>query len=86
MGSVAERNFHVPLPKALHEALRAEAKRSGIPATALARDAIEGFLSRRRRIALYEAIAAYAAERAGTAADLNLELERAATDHLISHD
>ncbi len=69
MGGTA-RNFHVPLPKEVHDALRGEAERTGRPATALAREAIEAFLRRRRRKALHEAITAYASSRAGTDDDL----------------
>jgi hypothetical protein len=85
MKSVA-RNFHVPLPRGVHEALRAEAERSGQPATALAREAIEAFLRRRRRKAMHDAIAAYAAARAGTAGDLDPLLERAAVEHLLDDE
>ena len=83
MKSVAERNFHVPLPEGVHAALRGEAERAGRPATALAREAIEVFLRRRRKIALHEAIAAYAAAHAGTAGDLDPLLERAAVEQLL---
>jgi predicted transcriptional regulator len=85
MKSVA-RNFHVPLPDDLHAALRAEAERAGKPATALAREAIETFVHRRRRVALHEAIASYAASCAGTAADLDPLLERAAVEHLLDDE
>ncbi|MFI5306572.1 MAG: hypothetical protein ACHQ53_04420 [Polyangiales bacterium] len=85
MRSVA-RNFHVPLPSKVHEALRSEAQRAGKPATALAREAIESFLRRRRRIALHEAIATYAAAGAGTAADLDPQLERAAVQRLLDDE
>lgn len=83
MKSVAERNFHVPLPKDVHAALRSEAERTGRPATVLAREAIESYLRRRRRIALHEAIAAYAAAHAGTPTDLDTALERAGVEHLL---
>ena len=72
------RNFHVPLPEEVHTALRGEAERSGRPATALAREAIESFLRRRRKVVLHEAIATYAATQAGTSSDLDPELESAA--------
>lgn len=80
------RNFHVPLPEEVHNALRGEAERSGRPATALAREAIEAFLRRRRRIALHEAIAAYAAQHAGSQGDLDPELERTAVEHLLDDE
>jgi hypothetical protein len=80
------RNFHVPLPAEVHEALRGEAERTGKPATALAREAIEAFLRRRRRIALHESISAYAHARAGTTADLDPMLEHAGIEHLLDED
>jgi predicted transcriptional regulator len=85
MRSVA-RNFHVPLSNEVHAALRGEAERTGRPATALAREAIEAFLRRRRRIAMHEAIAAYAAEHAGTPDDLDPALERAAIEHMLGDE
>jgi predicted DNA-binding protein len=80
------RNLHVPLPAEVHEALRGEAKRTGRPATVLAREAIEAYLRRRRRLTLHEAIATYAATRAGTVDDLDPALERAGTEHLLDED
>ena len=86
MASLADRNFHVPLPKELHEALRAEAERAGRPATALARDAIDLFLRERRKMALHDAIASFAAEHAGSVEDLDAALEQAGVEHLIESD
>lgn len=77
------RNFHVPLPEEVHAALRSEAERAGKPATALAREAIEAFLRRRRRMALHEAIAAYAASQAGTEYDLDPALEAVAVEQML---
>jgi predicted transcriptional regulator len=79
-------NFHVPLPDDVYRDLREEAARSNRPATALARQAIELWLHHRRRIARHEAIAAFAAENAGSPLDLDTELEAApdpelAVDH-----
>ena len=83
MAARMQRNLHVPLPEALHERLRAEATRSGRPATTLAREAIEAWIEDRERAAVHEAIAAYAAEVAGTSADLDEDLEQAGIDHLV---
>ena len=80
------RNFHVPLPEEMHTALRDEAAKSGRPATALAREAIEAFLRRRQKIALHESIASYARTQAGTRSDLDPELERAAIERLIDDE
>jgi hypothetical protein len=83
MSTSAARNLHVPLPEALYLRLRAEAERSHRPATELAREAIDRWLSDRQRAAVHEAIAAYAAECAGTTADLDPVLEAAAVEHLL---
>ncbi len=71
------RNFHLPLPDDVYQALRDEAAAVKQPATAIARRAIECWLRERKRAAVREAIAAYAAEHAGTSADLDAELEAA---------
>jgi hypothetical protein len=78
------RNFHVPLPDDLYEQLHAEAERSQQPATALARDAITWWLQQRRKATLREAICAYAAQHAGSAADLDPALEAASVEHLLA--
>jgi len=77
------RNFHVPLPDETYERLRAAAERSNVPATALAREAIDLWLRQRLRKARHEAIATYAAEAAGTDLDLDAELEAAGIEHLV---
>lgn len=76
------RNLHVPLPGTLHDRLRAVATRAGRPTTSLARDAIEAWVEERERQAVHDAIAAYATEMAGSAADLDESLEQAAIEHL----
>jgi predicted transcriptional regulator len=82
MTTRAHRNLHVPLPGALHDRLRVVATRSKRPATSLAREAIESWIDERERQVVHEAIAAYATEMAGTTADLDQGLERAAIEHL----
>ena len=78
----ALRNFHLPLPAPTYDELREEAEREGRPATSLAREAIEAWLALRRKMELHEEIAAYAADRKGSEADLDRPLERAAARHL----
>jgi hypothetical protein len=73
----AIKNFHVPLPQAVYDALREEAASLQQPATVVARQAIEGWLRERKRAAVREAIATYALTHAATAADLDPSLERA---------
>ena len=76
------RNFHLPLPDDVYRSLREEAAAAKQPATALARRVIEAWLRERRKNALRESIAAYAAAHAGTAADLDPALEEAGLDAL----
>jgi predicted DNA-binding protein len=76
------RSFHLPLPADLYEELRAEARRRGRPATAVARQVIEDGLRALRRQELREEIAEYARENAGTSADLDAELEAASIESL----
>lgn len=80
MNRTALRNFHVPLPETLYRKLRHEAEETKQPATAVARYAIETWLRQRKKAALREAIAAYAAAVAGSEADLDSELEAASLE------
>jgi metal-responsive CopG/Arc/MetJ family transcriptional regulator len=82
MPKSAMQNLHVPLPADLNKELRAEARRSGQPATQLARDAIQKLLEERKREALHDEIGAYAEAAAGTQ-DLDSELENASLEHLL---
>jgi hypothetical protein len=76
------KNFHLPLPEPTYTLLRAEAERTQVPATALAREAIDSWLKSQARKARHDAIAAYAEEMAGTDLDLDRELESAGISHL----
>lgn len=76
------KNFHLPLPEQTYSRLRAEAERTQVPATALAREAIDCWLRQQLRKARHDAIAAYAAEMAGTHLDLDPDLESAGIEHL----
>ncbi len=76
------RNFHLPLPEAIYEGLRGEARKRGRPATAVARQALEAWLRQRRRDELHEAIASYARREAGGPSDLDAELEEAGLESL----
>jgi len=80
------RNFHVPLSEELYKQLRAEAERSQQSATALARYAIAWWLQQRQKAALDESIRAYAAQGAGTPADVDQALEAASVDHLLDEE
>jgi hypothetical protein len=77
------KNFHLPLPDQTYAHLRAEAERMQVPATTLAREAVDWWLRQQLRSARRDAIAAYAAEIAGTHLDLDSDLESAAIEHLV---
>lgn len=77
------KNFHLPLPEQTYALLRTEAERSNMPATTLAREAIEHWLREQARKARHDAIASYAAEVAGTDMDLDSVMESAGIDHLL---
>ena len=80
MSPSALRNFHIPLPEDVYRLLRDEAASAKRPATVLARHAIEAWLRQKRKAALREAIAAYAAAHAGSGADLDPALEAASLE------
>jgi hypothetical protein len=75
------KNFHLPLPERTWAHLRAEAERAQVPATALAREAIDSWLRQQMRKARHDQIVAWASEMAGT--DLDPDLEAAAIEHLV---
>ena len=79
---VVMRNFHLPLPEETYSQLRAQAELAQVPATTLAREAIDLWLRQQQRIARHQAIAEYAAEMAGTTMDLDPDLEAAGLAHL----
>jgi predicted transcriptional regulator len=78
------KNFHLPLPDETYEHLRTAAERSRVPATAIAREAIDFWLRQELRKARHDAIAAYAAEMAGTALDFDANLEATGIEHLMT--
>lgn len=84
MASGILRNLHVPLGEPLHRRLTAEALRAKRPATELARQAIREWLDSAERAAVHDAIARYAAGHAGGPADLDVELEAGAIEHLLA--
>jgi hypothetical protein len=77
------KNFHLPLPEKTYAHLRAEAERMHVPATTLAREAVDWWLRQQFRKARQDAIAAYAVEMAGTPLDLDSDLESAAIERLV---
>ena len=80
---VTMKNFHLPLPERTYAQLRAEAERTQVPATILAREAIDLWLRDQLRLARHSAISAYAAEMAGSSFDLDTDLESTGIEHLL---
>jgi hypothetical protein len=86
MGSSAIHNFHLPLPGRLQLRLREAASREGVPATAIARRALEEWLNAKAREALASEISRYAAEAAGGPDDLDPALETASIQAWLAQD
>jgi len=80
------KNFHLPLPDQVYEELKAEAQLSRLPATSMARLAIQTWLAARKKAARKQAISAYAAEMAGTEFDLDPRLEAASLELLFDRE
>jgi hypothetical protein len=80
------KNFHLPLPEQTYAHLRAAAELAQVPATALAREAIDWWLREQLRKSRHDQIAAYATEMAGTVLDLDPDLEAAGIEHLVKTD
>ena len=86
MKTVAVRNFHIPLPEHLYLRLKEAAQRERRPATQLAKQAVEYWLMEQEKLALHRQISEYAAQVAGTEADLDQELEDAALQQLVASE
>lgn len=82
MARQTSRNLHVPLPEETYRRLRDESARSKIPATTLAREAIQFWLEERKRQMLEDEIRAYATTHAGSDGDLDDDLEQASLESL----
>jgi hypothetical protein len=80
------KDFHLPLPEQTWSGLRAEAERAQVPATALAREAIDYWLREQAKKARHDQIAVWAVEMAGTHFDLDPGLEAAGIEHLAHAD
>lgn len=80
------KNFHVPLPDETYRGLRAAAEYSKVPATALAREAIDLWLLHQRRKVRHDAITAFALRAAATPLDLDDDLEATAVEFLKGPD
>ena len=82
MQESVNRNFHLPLPDDLYQALRSEAERRRRPATEIVREVLEQWREQLRAQALHAEIADYASKHVGTSADLDRTLEAAGIEAL----
>lgn len=75
-------NFHLPLPPLIYQRLKHVAEQRKVPATQIAKQALESWLDEQERLTLHEELAAYAADLAGSSYDLDEPLVAAALEHL----
>ena len=86
MPSSSHKKLNLPLPEEMHTALFDEARRSGEPATRLARTAINDWLEKRARERRVEQVRQFALEHAGGEYDLDPLLESVAAEELLRFD
>ena len=82
MSTTALKKLNLPLPLEMHEALFAESRELGVPATRLVRSLLENWLRERRRVRRREQVRRFATDCAGTELDLDPELEAVAVEEL----
>jgi predicted transcriptional regulator len=80
----ALRNFHVPLPPNVYDQLRQEAERTNQTATSIVRQAIEYWLKQQKKAEERRQLAEYVEAMAGTAYDLDPDLEAAGIEFMLS--
>lgn len=85
MPASEKKNLHVPLPPELHANLKEQSRLLGAPTTALAREAIEEWLKRRKRERVAQELREYATRMAGTGADLDPDLEAASVENWLEN-
>ena len=86
MPTSSHKKLNLPLPEEMHTALFDEARRSGEPATRLARAAINDWLERRARERRNEQVRQFALEHGGSEYDLDPALESLAAEELLRFD
>ena len=77
------KSLRIPLSDEAYAQLKAEAAKADLPASILAREAVDSWLKIQARKIRQEAIAAYAAEYAGTEFDLDPALEAAGVQFML---
>ena len=86
MPASTHKKLNLPLPEEMHTALFDEARRSGEPATRLARAAINEWLEKRARERRAEKVRRVALEHGGSKYDLDPVLESVAAEELMRFD
>ena len=86
MSTSPPKKFNLPLPEKTHAALFDESRRTGVPATRLAREALEDWLRQRERERRREEVRRFAMQHAGGDYDLDPALESIAADELRGFD
>jgi len=86
MPSTQTKKLNLPLSNETHRALFEEARRTGVPATRLAREALEDWLRQRERKRRREEVRRFAVENAGGEYDLDPALESIAAEELQGFD
>ena len=85
--SVSEtKKLSLPLPADMHAALFDESRRTGVPATRLARSAIEDWLEKRRQERRRDDVRRFAEQHAGGEYDLDPALEAVAAEEVLHYD
>ena len=80
--TLANKNFHLPLPADMYARLRDASSRLGAPATELAREAIAEWLREEKRRVLRAGLAAFVDIHAGTEWDLDPAVEAAGIESI----
>jgi len=86
MPASPHKKLNLPLSNDMHAALFEEARRTGVPATRLARSAIEDWLRKRARERRRDVIRRFATANAGGEYDLDPALESMAAEELCDFD
>jgi predicted transcriptional regulator len=86
MSRIVKKNLHVTLSHELDAELEVQARRLGMPATVIARAAIDAWVVRKRRERVAEEISSYADAVAGTEFDLDEAFEAGGIEDWVQRD
>lgn len=77
------KSVNVTLPEDLYSEIREFAQSRNVPTTVVVRQAVDSWLRSQKLESRKRAIAEYARDMAGTASDLDPDLEAAGVEHLL---